>query len=348
MGILRQKVGSIMKSSLRTAATLVPIAVLLLAGLAGIVGPANADSGEGNGNQGNLAYNSVISPLPGNLASVGGEAYAFNEFGNAVNFAGGSSRSLTKVVVTLSSWGCAGGGWSTSNCVTPEDAKFSMPITVNIYNPSTDGGLHPGARITALTKTFDIPFRPSASANCTGDQAGEWYQNSTKSCFHGLATNISFKFDGVKVPNSAIIGIAYNTTHFGYARIGESAPCYTGPGGCGYDSLNIALAKDPTNVTSGSSVALGKIWQNSPVASEYCDSGKASVGTFRMDSPNTTSCWGANAPYNTAPYYVPAIQIIGNSIKGDGKSDNKNEDNNHPSQVNNTNQAGPDHGVKQD
>jgi hypothetical protein len=337
-----------MKPSLRAAATLVPIAILLLAGIAGIVAPANADSGDGSGNRGNLAYNSVISPLPGNLPSVGGEAYAFSEFGNAVNFAGGSSRSLTKVLVTLSSWRCAAGGWTTNNCVTPEDAKFSVPITVNIYNPSTDGGLHPGARITTLTKIFDIPFRPSASANCTGKQVGKWYQNSTKSCFNGLATNISFKFDGVTVPNSAIVGIAYNTTHFGYAPIGESAACFMSSGGCGYDSLNIALSEDPTNVTSGSSVDLGKIWQNSSVASEYCDTGTAGVGTFRVDSPNSTSCWGANAPSDTAPYYVPAIQIIGSSIKGDEKGDNKIEDNDHSNQGKDLNQAGSDHSVKKD
>jgi hypothetical protein len=76
--------------------------------------------------------------------------------------------------------------------------------------------------------------------------------------------------------------------------------------------------------------------------------GIAGVGTFRMDSPNTTSCWSTTAPNDTAPNYVPAMQIIGSSIKDDGKSDNKNEDKNQPSHGGDANQAGPDHGVKQD
>jgi hypothetical protein len=38
-----------------------------------------------------------------------------------------------------------------------------------------------------------------------------------------------------------VFRIAYNTTHFGYAPIGESASCYGTSGGCGFDSLNVAL-----------------------------------------------------------------------------------------------------------
>jgi len=57
---------------------------------------------------GQVIYDSTVTPLPGNLPSVGGEAYAFGEVGDAVTFAG-TARNLRDVTVTLSSWGCQRG-----------------------------------------------------------------------------------------------------------------------------------------------------------------------------------------------------------------------------------------------
>jgi hypothetical protein len=341
-----------MRKSLRTAAVLLPIAALALAGLAT---PATADSGDGNSNQKNVIYSSLKTPLPGNLPSEAFEANQVSEFGNAVTFAAGSGRDLNKVVVTMSSWGCATGGWSTNNCVTPEDAKFSVPITLNIYKPSADGGVTPGAKITSITKTFSIPYRPSASPSCTGAQAGEWYQNSSKTCFHGLAANITFNVNNVTVPNSAIFGIAYNTTHYGYAPIGQSAACFTSSAGCGYDSLNVGLSEDPTNVTVGSNVTPGKLWLTSATASQYADNGAGGVGTFRLDSPSAPAWWGVNAPGTSAPWYTPAIQVFASHGKNDDKSDNSQSESgnnstseNQLSQSTGANHAGSDHGVKKD
>src|SRR2546421_3571285 len=83
--------------------------------------------------QGQVIYDSTVSPLPGNLPSVGAEAYAFNEFGDAVNFAG-TARSPRSVTVTMSSWGCQAGHWYTADCVTTPGATFNIDITLNIYN----------------------------------------------------------------------------------------------------------------------------------------------------------------------------------------------------------------------
>src|SRR4051794_24553185 len=64
-------------------------------------------------------YSSLVSsPLHGNMPSVGGEAYAFSELGNAVTFTNGTHRSLSNIVVTMSSWGCQSGHWYSSDCVT--------------------------------------------------------------------------------------------------------------------------------------------------------------------------------------------------------------------------------------
>jgi hypothetical protein len=341
-----------MRKLVRPAGTLMSIVALTLAGL---VAPAAADSGDGNSSQKNVIYSSLVTALPGNLPSEAFEANQVSEFGNAVTFAPGSGRDVNKVVVTMSSWGCATGGWSTNNCVTPEDAKFSVPITLNIYKPSADGGLTPGAKITSTTKTFGIPYRPSASASCTGAQAGEWYQSSSKTCFHGYAVNISFNVNNVTVPNSAIFGIAYNTTHYGYAPIGQGSVCFTSSAGCGYDSLNVGLSEDPTNLTVGSNVTPGKLWLTSATASQYADSGAGGVGTFRLDSPSAPAWWGVNAPYTSAPWYTPAIQVFANHGENDGKGDNSqsesgnnNTGNNQPSQASSADHSDSGHGVKKD
>jgi len=269
-------------------------------GSTALTSPAFATPGPGT----SVIYNSVVtSPSPGNLPSVGAEAYAFNEFGNEVTFEG-TNRSLTNVIVEMSSWGCVTGHWYSGDCSTPGGATFDEPITLTLYNPGD--GVHPGAPITSVTQTFTIPYRPSASPNCTGGNAGEWWDPSLKTCFHGLADDITFHLAGVTVPGEVVYGIAYNTSHYGYSPYGESTACYTSPGGCGYDSLNIALSQDPTNVTVGTDPHPGTVWQNSPYGSEYCDGGAAGTSVFRLDSP-TSACWGS---------YIPAVQFKAGARNG--------------------------------
>ena len=242
-----------------------------------------------------VIYSSLVaSPLPGNLPSFGAEAYAFNEFGNEVTFAG-TNRRLTNVVVTLSSWGCVTGHWYSSDCSTPAGATFSEPITLTIYNPPAANEV-PGV-IATVTQTFAVPYRPSASPRCTGVNAGKWWDSSLKTCFNGAAVNVTFNLANVTAPNTVVYGIAYNTSHFGFAPITDSSSCPAG--GCGYDSLNIAVSNEPTNVSAGSDTVPGTLWQNSPDASRYCDKGVAGVGIFRLDSPGD-DCWTP---------YIPAVQF---------------------------------------
>ncbi len=329
-----------MRISKPAARFLIPLVAL---SFATAMAPAVADSSNGDSQNSGVIYNSVISPLPGNLPSYGFESVAFNEFGNAVNFSGGANHTLNKVVVTMSSWGCAAGNWYLKTCSTPEDASFAQPITLNIYNPTTSNGVNPGTKITSITKTFNIKYRPSASAECKGTDAGKWYDEDSKRCFNGLAQNITFDLKNVKVGSSAIFGISYNTTHYGYAPIGQSAACFTTPQGCGYDSLNVALTEDPTNITAGSSVDIGKAWFASPSSSNYTDGGAAGVGTFRLDSPSTAPAWGVDAS-NAAPWYVPAIKVVAsNAGKGDNESDSKS-----PSAHSSDNSNSGKQGIKKD
>ena len=242
--------------------------------------------------QAQVIYKSTVSPLPGNLPSEGAEAYAFNQFGDGVTFAG-TSRKLSSVVVTLSSWGCQTGNWYSNNCVATPGAKFTIPITINIYNA---GNPLPGSLITTRTQIFSVPYRPSADPlHCTGPDAGKWYDPVEGICYNGLAKNITFYFTLPVMPNSVVYGIVYNTTHSGPSPIGESAACFSGSGGCPYDSLNIALAPA---VVVGSKPFPDTIYQNTSVAGNYCDSTPV-PGTFRLDSP-TSACWAG---------YVPAVRF---------------------------------------
>jgi hypothetical protein len=198
-------------------------------------------------------YDATSSPLPGNLPSYGGEAYAFNELGDRVQL-GSGARSLTTAVVTLSSWACESGSWTTNNCTTTPGDTFSEPITFNIYNSGPGGTL--GSLIASKTQTFAIPYRPTSTpAQCGGD-ASRWYDSTTAACYHGLATNVTFDFSSMNVhlPNQVIYGIAYNTSHFGYSPYGQGPTCFSTAAGCGYDSLNVAVDSDAAGNPLGPSV----------------------------------------------------------------------------------------------
>jgi len=273
---------------------LIPIAMIVsMVGL--IVGPASASTTSAL----TVVYNSTVKPLPANMPSVGAEAYSFNEFGDEITFAG-TPRNVKKAIVTLSSWGCETGHWNTADCATTSGDTFAVPITLNIYHvTSTSPSNSPvlaGSPIATVTQTFNVPYRPSASAICTGADAGKWFKNG-QGCFNGLATNVTFKFPFRNVePDSVVYGITYNTTHYGYSPMGESAPCFTSSGGCPYDSLNIALAPA---VTVGSKPYAGTVFQNAAYGADYCDA-TPTVGTFNLDSPTKSTCWAS---------YVPAVQF---------------------------------------
>ena len=238
-----------------------------------------------------VVYDSTVSPLPGNLPSYGFEADSVSEFGDGINLAS-TQRLLKTVTVTLSSWGCETGHWFNGNCMTTPGATFNEPITFNIYAPGA--GSTPGALLATRTQTFAIPYRPASdNTHCSG---GAWYDGTH--CYNGLATNVTFDFSSqyTYLPNSVVYGIAYNTSHYGYAPYGEGTACYGAAGGCGYDSLNVALS--PT-VKVGSQVNPGTTYQNSSWTGAYCDNGTAGSGVFRLDSP-TSNCWAG---------YIPAVQF---------------------------------------
>jgi hypothetical protein len=214
------------------------VLVVVLAALVAVV----STSATAGGIKASVIYNSTVPNGPAaNVPSIGPEAYAFDQLGNGVTFAG-TARHLTSVTVGLSSWACYTGAWNTGDCSTPSGATFAQAITFKIYD-STGATL-----LASSTQAFAIPYRPSASPRC-GD--GRWYSPGRKACFNGLYTEVTFGFSGVTLPDDVLYGIEYDTRDFGPAPTGVAGPA---------DSLNVALV-DEADVTAGLDAAPGSLWE---------------------------------------------------------------------------------------
>ncbi|HEV7586109.1 MAG TPA: hypothetical protein VGO14_10045 [Solirubrobacteraceae bacterium] len=264
------------------------IGTVLALGALTAIAPASA------GAAGTPIYNNIPSPLPPNVVSQAFEATQTGEFGGQVEFAG---PSLTKTTVTvgMSSWGCQEGNWFEATCKTEKGAKFSLPVTLHVYNVGTLNAV--GTPVASVTKTFNMPFRPSDSPRCTG---GRWFAKGQ--CYHGRLFKITFPLKGVALPSKAIISVSFNSSDYGAAPQGKSNPCNATLAGCPYDSLNIALT-EPANEEAPEAVAPSvgtdpapeSAYHNSVTAGQYCDKGVGGTGTFRLDS-GLPPCWTGYQP----------------------------------------------------
>ena len=181
-------------------------------------------------------FNSLPDQLPGNVASVGFEATQTDALGDQIRLAPGK-RKLRKVNVVMSSWACESGTWMAA-CETTPGATFNESITLTLYRANNTDPNLPGAVIGSRTRTFAIPFRPSADpTNCTANPTG-WYSSEDDACFNGMAVKIVFEFSGLKLPNELIYGISYNTSTSGNQPHGVRS-CQSNPEGCPDDSLNV-------------------------------------------------------------------------------------------------------------
>jgi hypothetical protein len=230
------------------------------------------------------------APGVGNIPSLGVEAYSFNQIGDEVILK--RVAKINSVAVQLSDWACQSGSWNTNDCLTTPGATFTTPITLNVYRASTTdtgGETTPGGLLLTKTKTFTIPFRPSASSHCTGGEAGEWFKNG-QGCFNGLAHTITFTLSGLhaKLPRDVVWGVSYNSDNSGPTPLGGSnAP---------EDSLNVGLAP---RVRVGHQRFPGGIFWDTRIGSTPNTCGSPFVaGDFNLD--NTDACWAG---------YVPAAQF---------------------------------------
>jgi hypothetical protein len=196
-----------------------------------------------------VIFNSIPSPLPGNVDSQGPEAFAFRELGDGIGFPQGTGGILTTIEVIMSSWACVSGHWNDvpSPCVTkPRGKKFPEQITMNVYTVDDSDPAQPkaGSKIGSLTQTFQIPYRPSEDlVHCP--KGHSWYSKQDDQCYTGLATPITFDFSDqqISLPSQIAIGVAFNTTTAGPEPLG-ARPCTATAEGCPYDSLNISTHGD--------------------------------------------------------------------------------------------------------
>jgi hypothetical protein len=273
---------------------------------------------------GQVIYNSIPSPLPGNVASEGPEAYAFRELGDGLVFSAGTPRTLVTVKVIMSDWACSSGNWfnpvGTANaCVTsPAGAAFEQPITINIYQ--VNPGPSAGPLLATKTVKFTVPYRPSSDpVHCVpggtpGGDGEQWYSAADNTCYHGLAFPITFDFsaDGLVLPNRAIVTLSFNTTSAGPNPIGTGAPCFTASGGCPYDSLNISTDGSPT---IGSDLDPNGVWVNYISSANSC-SHAAPTGSLIDDTP----CFAGAHPeiqVDTTPLDALQIGYAANLQAGD-------------------------------
>lgn len=230
-----------------------------------------------------VVYNNIISPLPGNYASIAFEATSTSEYGGEVELAGTARKNPT-VTVAMSTWACQYGNWPTNTCATPKPKKkFTWPLTLNVYE--VGAGNTVGAKVASVTDEAKMPYRPSVSAVCAHspyNDPGAWYDSASNTCFHGMAFTEKFRLSGVTLPAKAIVSVAVNTSNYGAHPVG-SKPCDEEPQGCYYDSLNFAVVEPAEAAELGAQAVGTDPTEGQFVSSNwnemYCGS-SASLDTF--------------------------------------------------------------------
>jgi len=279
--------------------------VKLAAGMLLATGAAAMSAGAANASE--VVYNNIPSPLPGNFASFGNEAYSLSEFGGLIELAG-AARKNPKVTVAMSSWACQSGGVYQDTCETPKpNRKFKWPITLNLYDVGPGNTV--GAKIGSVTRTFSLPYRPSKNdpvCVAKGYEAGTWYDAATNHCYHGMAFAITFKPVHVELRQQAIVTVSYNTTNHGPTPVGPAA-CSSTSGGCYYDSLNVAITEPSEGTLSLGSQPTKALYLSSTWPAMYCGS-STPVGSFGPTAPIEGAC-ASGSPYETEEGIQPAISL---------------------------------------
>jgi hypothetical protein len=250
-------------------------------------------------------YSNIPTKLPGNFASLGYECCQVSEFGGAVGVIAappGHVWKNPKVTVVLSSWACQEGGAENGTCVTAKGARFEWPITFSIYELGPGNSV--GPKVAAGSKVFKIPYRPSASQICNSlPSPGGWYDKADEHCYHGFASKISFALKLAKLPEKAIVSVAYNTSDYGAEPQRPKNPECDTPAfqsahngaGCPFDSLNVAVHQSgeefATTPAIGTYPDLEEVFIASTYSALFCSPGQAN-GTFGPSGP----CWNEEQP----------------------------------------------------
>ena len=209
-------------------------------------------------------YLSIQNPLPPGMPSLGYQASATSEFGNAINLAG-SARSLTSVDIVMTNW-----AYQSMNMGFGDASGYAHAITLNLY--STTGTDAVGSLISTKTVDAFIPWRPEPGGGC----ANNGYLGGDGMCYSGSNSIVTFDFSGdaIVLPDNLIYGVAFNTQSYGTMPTSVSGP---------YNSLNFGLGGGATP-SVGSNIYADSAYWNTSVAGFYNDGGAGGTGTFRRDT----------------------------------------------------------------
>ncbi|MGD0435459.1 MAG: hypothetical protein ABSB86_03285 [Bryobacteraceae bacterium] len=245
----------------------------------------------------NIVYDSLPSPTPYSVPSVGFEALSASEFGQGVQLQGNTGATLTSATVLMDNWAMES-QWPTVGT----SAGYNVPLTLNLYNVGADDTV--GSLIATDTISALIQWQPaySTSSACqTIDNAPGGYANQAwlapdNNCYFGLAQTVTFSLANIAVPGQFIWGLAFNTETAGYDPTGVAGP---------YDSLNLGLnsnpdGTDPFSPSVGSDLVAGSLYWNTSYAGFYTNP-SATPGVFQQDTD-----W---APYDPAIAFSAATAV---------------------------------------
>ena len=223
------------------------VAACLLMGGVSAVSPAFAGPSASGGGSATSGYNAIPSKVSGNVTSEAFQATQTTEFGDAVGLSG-KNRTLNSMTVLFSSFACVTGAYELGTCETTPGATFEVPITFNVY--AADSAGVPGGLITSKTQNETFAYRPSASTQCVGDDAGKWYNSKDKTCYNGLPQTITMTMPtGVTLTDNVIWSVKYDTSN----TSGVSGPA---------DSLNVGAFSFPNAPYSGIDLDADQAFRN--------------------------------------------------------------------------------------
>lgn len=207
-------------------------------------GPEGPEGPPGPNPTTETVYKNALPNLIDNVPSLGYAATGTSEFGSLLGLAG-TARHSKAATITMSVWSCQHGNWN-AGCVTTPGTKFSVPITLTLYN-AVGPDDEPGVVLDQETVNAQLHYRPSANPTCDDPTQ---FENANGHCQNGQPENVTFPLHGVALPNQVIVGIAYDTQVAGYSPTGTTGPA---------DSLNVAL-RGPATVGTTPHEAEGVYW----------------------------------------------------------------------------------------
>ena len=275
-----------------------------------------------------VLYSSLVHPYSATNPPTDWWSLSFGgtnatQLGDKINLAPQSR--LSGATVILDSQACQNGLTGLS-CATTSGATFPVSITFTIYSPGPAAGTVGGV-LALQTKTFNVPFRPSAN-NSTACGSGtssifggsndgtQWFDPATGSCYYGVtyaATFSNFTFAGSHVlPTTVVYGVAYSAASGPASSLNVLFSTESASGG-----VTVGSDRDPGNLF----VAAGSGSNDLGGASGEITCSTVGTSALSFEEYNTavgaTGCGTDTQDVAGGPYepiaFVPAVELYGSN-----------------------------------